>query len=111
MRRLVAFILAVLVLALSLFPCNDPEAQIAPASEANSAIVMNAGVDDNYPAHHHDLCSPFCTCSCCSGITLPAPLALNVPQGFRYVKRPTAVYIQPRTEAITVPVWQPPQLV
>jgi hypothetical protein len=54
------FILALMVFALSVYPCID---------EFDSHLLQNQSVTQTtHHNHHHDafdLCSPFCTCQCC----------------------------------------------
>jgi len=58
---------------------------------------------------HNDACSPFCICSCCAGFSINHTLT-----SFSFViERPTRSYseaITAKTNSLSLPVWQPPQL-
>lgn len=108
--RLIACILAVLVLFLSGLPCADTdtgqERQLMPFATQDTPPA---------PAHDHthdlDLCSPFCVCSCCATFSVVVvPFVLAEPQ----VQLSVSCYAVPpgrATIAMPFPVWQPPQLV
>ena len=53
--------LAVLMLALSVMPCNDGMA-LQPHQ-----ISVDQPEQDHHD-HENDFCSPFCSCSCCSTV-------------------------------------------
>ena len=68
--RLFAFILSIIILALSVVPCSDNDNCNQPTTELSS--------DHSGHEHQEDSCTPFCTCSCCgcAGFVL-API-LNI---------------------------------
>lgn len=108
--RIIAFILAMTVMVLSLMPCADLD-EMRLAEQHRQEVAHQA------PCRHdadplRDLCSPFCHCTCCAAITVPHSV----------VKLPTPIHPQPETLVFTgytqdrllsvsLPVWQPPQLV
>jgi hypothetical protein len=101
-----AFILAILVLALSMTPCADT-GLIAKESKTKTEISK---ATDHQSHNGTDNCSPFCQCSCCAGFSLPHSIALVsvamlLPEPVRTAHLPTNVI------EISLPIWQPPQLV
>lgn len=91
-------ILALYVFALSVQPCSD----------ANKDGHEQCSVQTEGEQHEHmDLCSPFCTCTCCAGITL-----LKVDHFQRVLPTRTLVYTEGTATVLSmprIPVWQPPQ--
>lgn len=96
--RWFSVILALYVFALSVQPCTD--AQVA---NHETCAVQTEG--DQH--EHMDLCSPFCTCTCCAGVTLVvidhSPRVSPVGS-LAYNDGTAFVLSMPR-----IPVWQPPQ--
>lgn len=106
--RLISFILALIVLILSCVPCADVA---AATGRSATASVMASGADHHKSAHHTDCCSPFCQCSCCTGFHLPQSLLseralVAMPSSPVY-----AAFLPNAPVAVSLPVWQPPQLV
>src|ERR1043165_5404743 len=103
-RRIISSILAILVLALSVLPCGEIEAQVTMPVQDCAGAIMNATNDDNCSRHHEDLCSPFCACACCAGIILPATVVLEGSQSRSYAERSVTAYILRRVESVALPV-------
>ena len=102
--RLSAFILSIIILALSLVPCSDDD----NCNEPNIALSS----DHSGHEHDEDSCTPFCTCSCCgcAGFVLAAPI-LNVE--FPEVKtqiQPATTYNSDFTSSYFYFFWQPPKI-
>jgi hypothetical protein len=100
-----AFIMAFLVLALSIMPCADTNA-MPNAKEKTEIAKSSQQQHDN----HRDECSPFCTCTCCVGIALLG----NFKKATGIIPPSAQVYSSMIASAlftIPLPIWQPPQLV
>lgn len=108
--RFISSVLAILVLVLSFFPCNDAEAAV-PLHHSAAAQGKEPAADHNHPAHQADLCSPFCICACCTGITLPVTVSFQVATPAPAGPQVLASYIPQAISSLALPVWQPPQLV
>ncbi|MDE3185061.1 MAG: hypothetical protein KGM16_16745 [Bacteroidota bacterium] len=96
--------MAVIVLAMSVMPCaDDANAMIKVKTEFKQASHQQ----DN---PKNDACSPFCQCSCCVGFTIS-----HFPSSFPLisftVKKQISSFLPSEVIDITLPVWQPPQLV
>jgi hypothetical protein len=104
--RFFAFIMAFLVLALSVMPCAD-EINAVNEDQAKTSIVQ-AGHSES--ANHQDDCSPFCQCSCCAGFVLNQSVTAlaKIPL---LSGNPQASFIPSPLFSIALPIWQPPQLV
>ena len=102
--KIIALIMAFLVLALSVMPCADTNAMGA------NAITKISKQSQPQEDNHTDACSPFCTCTCCAGIAflsaLKKPALVSAPNSPVY-----SSIITPRLFSIALPVWQPPKLV
>lgn len=103
MKGIFAFFLAVYVLALTLEPCVDKEIH-HPGSHMVCAAEMGHGTG----ADHKDVCSPFCTCSCCNifmevaaHLLLPATPIQQNTLGFFYNPQLTSIFLPS--------IWDPPK--
>jgi hypothetical protein len=110
--KLFCHIFSLYFLALSCLPCTDNGYEVVPPRYQTENIRQN---DHDHEDHSHckDLCSPFCTCTCC-GITIsfqktfsyiathrPTILPIVV-ENFSYQSSNSLQYLQG--------VFQPPQL-
>lgn len=109
--RLFCSILAIIMLVLSCIPCSD--AEIFATSNQQSHTVKNDGNSSHSSDQEHkDLCSPFCQCSCCAvAYALPSSAIPKIEIRVAISEKAFAFYSQHRPEGISLPVWQPPQLV
>lgn len=101
-----AVIMAFLVIVLSCMPCADTSAMKSVDSKQPIAKTM----ESNDTGEHNDNCSPFCHCTCCSCTSI------NEVQIFTsfipiYPSNTTTTYLPENTREISLPIWQPPQLV
>ena len=104
--KIIAFLMAVMVIAQSIMPCTD-----MPNTIANK--MANANISDSGNKHDHstsDVCSPFCQCSCCAGFFINHFIAV-VSSDLPLQSPAIAAHLPFNTLDISLPVWQPPQLV
>lgn len=105
--RLIAIILAIMVFFLSCLPCADVDA----LPLANVKTEMSKKSSHEHKSEHKDECSPFCHCSCCATFCV-----IKVPLIFQFtpkehIARVYTVHFAEEVHEISLPVWQPPQLV
>jgi hypothetical protein len=100
--------MAVIVLALSCIPCMDG----AYAMTNNAATIENSTSKNRQEQQHkgNDACSPFCTCNCCAGFAF-SPFSIKVQSIVHVAAKKYSSYLSSSAIAISLPVWQPPQLV
>jgi len=100
--------MAVIVLALSCIPCMDS----AYAMTNNAARIENSTSKNRQEQQHkgNDACSPFCTCNCCAGFAF-SPFLIKVQPIVHIAAKKYSSYLSSSAIAISLPVWQPPQLV
>lgn len=104
--KLLAFILAFLVLTLSVMPCADngnPENEGKVKTELSKA-------DQRQSDQQQDDCSPFCHCTCCAGFSINhfiTSVSIIPP----YESNELSCFLPSNVRAIALPIWQPPQLV
>lgn len=96
--------MALLVLALSCLPCAD-EGSPMNSKDLKSEMVNATPYDDD----HEDACSPFCQCSCCAGFSIDHLVAENSSDINSYNRTYTA-FTHSVVIEISLPIWQPPQL-
>jgi hypothetical protein len=84
-----------------------------PCTDANA---MNGKVrtEITNPSHQQenplsDACSPFCSCSCCTGSPIPQYISKSILVKPELIKSYNPVYSSPIKE-ISLSIWQPPQL-
>jgi uncharacterized protein DUF6660 len=95
--------MAFLVLILSGLPCADRNEKSENCKQEISA------------ANHHDSdapddCSPFCHCTCCCGFSLNHNFS-TLPSITPFVDSRLNNYLSLQTIEVSLPIWQPPQLI
>ncbi|WP_143774408.1 DUF6660 family protein [Niastella vici] len=105
--RILAFVLAFIVLALSCQPCADGDYSM----NATKAKVTHSNIPQQQNKQdHNDACSPFCHCTCCAGFSINhysiSISCLSIPSNKTFTSFFPADIIE-----ISFPIWQPPQLV
>lgn len=97
-----------MILALSVLPCGDAKAMAINVKEQITRDSHNAA--DDHEDNHQDNCSPLCICSCCSVASVFNPLIsveVNpIENHISHASRYSGALI-----SISLPIWQPPQLV
>lgn len=104
--KFIAFIMAILVIVLSCIPCKDFPFAIK-AGKGKMELSKSSG---KQAADHPDACSPFCQCACCAGFPLNHQFAEVVALLPVYYVQCEAIY-HASVVSISLPVWEPPQLV
>jgi hypothetical protein len=102
--KFLAFIMAILVLAMSVMPCADSANAISKAKTEFKKASHQCGNSKS------DICSPFCQCACCAGFTIIYRNSLFTAISFA-VNKQISSFLPSEVIDITLPVWQPPQLV
>ncbi|ULT43020.1 hypothetical protein KRR40_05680 [Niabella defluvii] len=85
-------------------PCTDG---VRATGKVKQEIAKSAHQQDH---PQKDGCSPFCSCSCCSGTPIPHVLGKMVLLKPEFKKNYSSFYSS-SVKGISLPVWQPPQLV
>lgn len=85
--------------------------------EANSAAHSEIEFSSNHENHSHDtandLCSPFCTCNCCSVqiLTHFPTITITFPVVSEIIKVQLPTYKSIAYSNFYGSIWQPPQIV
>lgn len=104
--KLFAFIMAFIILAFSCMPCMDDVNNMG-----NSKVKMEISKSNDQQDHNDtDNCSPFCSCSCCSGFTFLVAAHQLVNAIFISTEKIEA-HLPSKISEISLPVWQPPKLI
>lgn len=102
--KFLAFIMAIMVLVMSVMPCADDATAMCKAKTEFKEASHQQGNPTS------KVCSPFCQCSCCFGFTISHfPSSIPVISGT--VNKQISSFLPSEVIDITLPVWQPPQLV
>jgi hypothetical protein len=106
--KFVNIILSIIILALSCLPCADMEA----GSVSHSSIEFASNNESHSHDNQIDLCSPFCTCNCCSGqvLTYFAVAVIDFPVATGVIKIALATYKPFFSSNFYGSIWQPPQI-
>jgi hypothetical protein len=102
--KYLASIFCIYCILLAILPCQDGDAQL------NSPVLTT--IQQIQAAPHtdkHDLCPPFCTCTCCSN----ARQLGSRPMPYIYTKAVASTYpgyAIHATRKQTIAIWQPPQM-
>lgn len=99
-----AFVMAFLVLVLSIIPCADKD------NGVNAVKTEITKTSNSQQDQQEDHCSPFCQCACCTGFSLNHFIASIIIIESYQSKTQTA-FLPADILDITLPIWQPPQLV
>lgn len=101
--RVITFILALFLIAASIAPCLDVEA--AFLSDIKTELVSS---DANQHQAAGDVCSPFCTCSCCvtSADVFSSVYKLHTPA---IIPLDMPVFNQSLMKNSGISFWQPPK--
>ena len=105
--RLALYILAFYTVILSCIPCQDEVLRVSyPATKAT--INANADHQDQGIV---DLCSPFCICACCAGITLQDPV-MSLPEvaSTAFFSDKAFTYTARIDGGGLASIWQPPRI-
>lgn len=101
-----AFIMAFLVVALSILPCADTGVGANDSKAKTELAKSNTQKGDM----QQDDCSPFCHCTCCAGFTINhfiASIAVIPP----YESTTKTAFLPVNLLDAALSIWQPPQLV
>ncbi|TLV02211.1 DUF6660 family protein [Dyadobacter luticola] len=106
MTRWVLIFLSVYTMLLACMPCQDEASENALVSVSTVAANTHQG----HPAQM-DLCSPFCICACCAGVTLQPQLP-SVPflSSFISFEEITFAYLPGKLTGDLTSIWQPPRI-
>ena len=87
-------------LSLAVLPCGDKD-------DCNE--IKHEQTAQNNEDHDHEICTPFCVCSCCATHFVMRPFQYTQNQ---VVVINTVYTVHPESETSTaiIPVWQPPKL-
>ena len=97
------FIMAFLILALSIMPCADGAA-------AMSKVKTELKKSDQHNHTSQDTCSPLCICACCGINTINHFNSISILiASVKSISQNT--FLPSEVIDITLPIWQPPKLV
>lgn len=96
--------MAAIILVLSCMPCQDTAAM---KLEKDHVEDTRSTEQDH---QHKDFCSPLCICSCCSSSTISSS-TLVIPIFAPQVMPVHNSHYLGAVISISLPVWQPPQLI
>ncbi|WP_221391231.1 DUF6660 family protein [Dyadobacter sp. NIV53] len=106
--RLIFYLLSFYTISLSCIPCQDEI--VMPSHDSYSAIA-NIKTNQNAEQQVVDLCSPFCICACCAGVTLQyATASLPALSYSLFPDEKSFRYIPHSGSGNTMMIWQPPRV-
>lgn len=107
--KLLTVILSFYIFALSASPCVDIEVE----SAAHSTVAHSSEKDNHSHDKENDLCSPFCICNCCAGVTLTyvPVITYDFTVRFEQIRSSNSIYTSVLHSNFYGSIWQPPQIV
>lgn len=103
--KLAGFIISFWLLFLSFLPCGDRQ-----DCNIKSTITISANSGHNDHKHETEHCTPFCTCSCCTSLTVQRVAFLQVIEKPVFEKINYAIYQAPSCSNVSYAIWQPPKI-
>ncbi len=105
--RVMYFLFAMYVLALSVYPCSDKE---TCADEGKAGITIVSVTDHNHTSSEVDQCTPFCICACCAAnIQLNHQLQITFSDLIHNTQVATLYFERPLLNNAKS-IWQPPKI-
>jgi hypothetical protein len=103
--KLMHYILALYTILLSCIPCQDEAIVVDEMQLTSISADAHAGGSELV-----DLCSPFCICACCAGVTLQqVPAALPEAASSLFFQDQFDAYAAPGHSENLHVIWQPPR--
>src|SRR5688572_31168813 len=104
--KAVCYILVIVIAGLSVYPCNDSDICVDDQKVSYSIVNSN---DHDHSSNELDLCTPFCTCSCCAAhIQVPLTFSYNLKPSLS--STPFNFYSSVFVDRLSYSIWQPPRL-
>jgi hypothetical protein len=100
-KKILVFIMAILVLSAGMIPCADETSSNNGA--VNFSLSKTAGEEP-----HADTCSPFCICSCCTSFSVTSSISLPVSFAIPYTIAHSSFFAG-SIYSVALPIWQPPR--
>jgi len=102
--KLVAIILSIIIFSLSALPCVDEGTIDVSQSTSISQDSNHSGQSDT------DLCSPFCSCTCCASIAFEPNIQQHSLISEIHTTEINTAYIVSFTSNYLSLIYQPPQV-
>jgi len=100
-----AFMMIVILLVQCVTPCADAGCGADTGKTEISKTLHQPGDLDQ------DDCPPLCSCSCCGCFSSVHSFVSHIAINSFCTSNPNAEYLPKATQKISLPIWQPPQLV
>jgi hypothetical protein len=104
-KKIFAFIMAVLIISFSVLPCAD-DASVATEESGNYSFAESIPQDE--PTE--DACSPFCICTCCAGFSITCTSTSLAVFTAPY-KKAHSSFNEAGIITVASTIWQPPRFV
>jgi predicted metal-binding protein len=101
--KILCLILSFYVVLLSIKPC-------CADNDCNDAALQKEQAGNRPHKKECSGCSPFFTCGSCVGFIVTKPLAIALAQAAEVPFKHCTAYQQPCIPAVSLAIWQPPQL-
>lgn len=89
-------------MAISFLPCND---------SVQSVVENQATISASHShSESKDACSPFCTCSCCSVLSISEHVAFFKAENVQFFSKQYPAFNYLSITDVDFSIWQPPQL-
>lgn len=106
--KVIALILSILISALVIIPCSDG----ITCEEVNKSQQVQKSTSHNHSDDKGDVCSPFCTCTCCgySFFVLTTPSFYLIESKAIMISCSSTLYKSNFSSTYFYSIWQPPKI-
>ena len=105
--RVMRFLLAMFVLALSVYPCSDKE---TCADERKTGVTFASVTDHDHTSSEVDQCTPFCICACCAAHIQLNRLSSIAFSNLIHNTQVATFYFEKPLLDNAKSIWQPPKI-
>ncbi|MBN8577965.1 MAG: hypothetical protein J0L66_13560 [Cytophagales bacterium] len=105
--RVIRFLFALYVLALSAYPCSDKETCM---DERKAGMAFISVTDHDHTSREIDQCTPFCICACCAAHVQLTSRANQEFSIFAHNTKQRSSYFERSVSNIGHSIWQPPKI-
>ncbi len=105
--RVIRFLFAIYVFALSVYPCSDKETCVDERKKGSIVVKVD---DHDHSNSEMDHCAPFCICACCAAHIQLNYLSDITFTNFVHNTKVATLYVEKPLFNNSKSIWQPPKL-
>ncbi|MDM1391682.1 hypothetical protein HX052_17245 [Myroides marinus] len=107
LQKILSILMLTLIVAFTQYPCADR--YFVNTTQVEKLITQEGNASDQSIATI-DMCSPLCTCICCTIIYSTTIFTLPITTTVLFSFNKTPLYFDKKIEKIDLTIWQPPKI-